>query len=40
MRDYKLSLVVVRELSYELHNWPDWARVPFVGIHTLIRTDW
>jgi predicted trehalose synthase len=40
MRDYKLSLVVVRELSYELYNRPDRVRVPLVGIHTLIRTDW
>jgi predicted trehalose synthase len=40
MRDYKLSLVVVRELLYERHNRTDWVRVPLVGIHTLIRTDW
>jgi maltose alpha-D-glucosyltransferase/alpha-amylase len=30
----------LRELSYELHNRPDWVRVPLAGIHTLIRTDW
>jgi maltose alpha-D-glucosyltransferase/alpha-amylase len=30
----------LRELSYELHNRPDWVRVPLVGLHTLIRTDW
>ena len=30
----------LRELSYELHNRPDWVRVPLVGIHTLIGTDW
>jgi maltose alpha-D-glucosyltransferase / alpha-amylase len=29
-----------RELSYELHNRPDWVRVPLIGIHTLIRADW
>ena len=29
----------LRELSYELHNRPDWVRVPLVGLHTLIRTD-
>jgi len=29
----------LRELAYELHNRPDWVRVPLVGLHTLIRTD-
>jgi maltose alpha-D-glucosyltransferase/alpha-amylase len=30
----------LRQLGYELHNRPDWVRVPLVGIHTLIRSDW
>jgi len=27
----------LRELGYELHNRPDWVRVPLVGVHKLIR---
>jgi maltose alpha-D-glucosyltransferase/alpha-amylase len=30
----------LRELGYELHNRPDWVRVPLVGVHGLIRSDW
>jgi maltose alpha-D-glucosyltransferase/alpha-amylase len=30
----------LRELIYELHNRPDWVRIPLVGIHTLLRSDW
>src|SRR4051812_5574758 len=30
----------LRELGYELHNRPDWVRVPLGGIDKLIRSDW
>ena len=30
----------LRELAYELHNRPDWVRVPLAGVHKLIRSDW
>jgi maltose alpha-D-glucosyltransferase/alpha-amylase len=30
----------LRELGYELHNRPDWVRVPLAGVHKLIRSDW
>ena len=30
----------LRELGYELHNRPDWVRVPLAGLHKLIRCDW
>ena len=30
----------LRELRYELHNRPDWVRVPLAGVHKLIRSDW
>jgi maltose alpha-D-glucosyltransferase / alpha-amylase len=30
----------LRELAYELHNRPDWLRVPLAGVHKLIRSDW
>jgi maltose alpha-D-glucosyltransferase/alpha-amylase len=31
---------VLRELGYELHNRPDWVRVPIAGVHKLISSDW
>ena len=30
----------LRELAYELHNRPDWVRVPLAGVDKLIRSDW
>jgi maltose alpha-D-glucosyltransferase/alpha-amylase len=30
----------LRELWYELHNRPDWVRVPLAGVTKLIRSDW
>ena len=30
----------LRELAYELHNRPDWVRVPLAGVYKLIRSDW
>ena len=30
----------LRELGYELHNRPDWVRVPLAGVDKLIRSDW
>ena len=30
----------LRELGYELHNRPDWVRVPLAGVNKLIRSDW
>jgi maltose alpha-D-glucosyltransferase / alpha-amylase len=42
-RDVLLSAFALdkalRELGYELHNRPDWVRVPLVGVHRLIRQD-
>jgi maltose alpha-D-glucosyltransferase/alpha-amylase len=29
-----------RELGYELHNRPDWLRIPLAGLHTLLRSNW
>jgi len=29
-----------RELGYELHNRPDWLRIPLAGLHKLIRSNW
>jgi maltose alpha-D-glucosyltransferase / alpha-amylase len=29
-----------RELAYELHNRPDWLRIPLAGLHKLIRFNW
>ena len=43
-RDALLSALVLdkalRELGYELHNRPDWVRVPLAGVSKLIRSDW
>jgi maltose alpha-D-glucosyltransferase/alpha-amylase len=30
----------LRELDYELQNRPDWVRVPLVGVHGLMSSDW
>jgi predicted trehalose synthase len=30
----------LRELGYELHNRPDWVRVPLVGVNKLIGSNW
>jgi maltose alpha-D-glucosyltransferase / alpha-amylase len=42
-RDMLLSAFALdkalRELGYELHNRPDWVRVPLVGVHRLIRSN-
>jgi maltose alpha-D-glucosyltransferase/alpha-amylase len=43
-RDALLSAFTVdkalRELWDELHNRPDWVRVPLAGVTKLIRSDW
>ena len=44
-RDYKLSPAAftldqaLRELGDELHNRPDWVRIPLAGILELSRLD-